>query len=244
MRSATLRAMTRRFGISLLRRASNSDARHRDRNGETWLMRRVGPETRRMIDVGCNHGEYSHAFLALFPDVEILAVEPVPLFFEHARAVLPATVDLQNVALSDGRDAIALYRKGGGANASPRAPKTKAFARITPTVVTGDALVAARGFGPAQFIKIDTDGYDLQALRGFSNSIDAWRPVIQFEFSRYWLDTRSQMRDVYDFFEGRDYRIGYLTPRAVDFTPYSTRLEVYAVNCNMVAAPAEKLAMF
>ena len=244
MRSATLRAMTRRLAVSLLRRANNSDARHRDRNGETWLMRRVGPRTRRMIDVGCNHGDYSRAFLALFPDVEILAVEPVPEFHAHARATLPAQVDLRNVALSDGREDVAIYRKGGGANASARVRKNKTFAKITPTVLTGDALVEARGFGPAQFIKIDTDGHDLPALRGFSRSIDAWRPVIQFEFSRFWLDTRSQMRDVYDFFEGRDYRIGYLTPRAVDFVDYSTRLETYAVNCNMVAAPAETRGLF
>jgi FkbM family methyltransferase len=244
MRSATLRAMTRRLAISLLRRANNGDPRRRDRNGETWLIGRVGPGARRIIDVGCNHGEYSRAFLDLFPEVEILAVEPVPAFFEHARAALPASVDLQNVALSDGVEELAIYRKGGGANASPRPPKNKAFARIEPTVTTGDALVEARGFGPAQFIKIDTDGYDLQALRGFARSIDAWRPVIQFEFSRFWLDTRSQLRDAFEFFEGRDYRIGYLTPRAVDFVTYDVRLEVYALSCNMVAAPTEKCGMF
>lgn len=242
--STILRATARRLAHLLLKHADNSDFHARARNGEHWLMRRVGPEVRRMIDVGYNHGEYSGAFLDLFPDVAILGVEPVPEFYARALAGLPAAVDLQNVALGDGLEAVVIYKKGGGANASPQRPKTKDFVRITPPTTTGDALAAARGFGPAQFIKIDTDGYDLRVLRGFSGSIDAWRPIVQFEFGRFWLDTASRLRDAFDFFGARDYQVGFLTPRSIDFVTYSDKLEYYAVNCNMVAVPSEKRRLF
>lgn len=242
--TAFLRRAARRLAFALLRRAYSSDPRSMARNGELWLIRRLGSGPLRLVDVGYNHGAYARAFLDIHPAGQVLGVEPVPEFHASASLTLPANVTLANVALSDEADEIVLYKKGGGANASPNRPRVKDFARLSVPAVTGDALIAAQGFGAVDLIKIDTDGYDLQALRGFSATVDACRPVIQFEFSRFWLDTRSRMRDAFAFFEGRDYALGRLTPRGVDYLDYHVELEVYALSCNMVAVPNEKRARF
>lgn len=234
-----MRRLLHRLGLSLIKRASGGGADMR-RNGERWLMGRVGPEARRVLDVGYNHGRYSAALLEVAPHLRILAVEPVTEFYEAGRAAAPEAVDLVNVALSDAPGEIALYRKGGGASASPTPPKSKTFAALTLRAVTGDALLAERGFEPVDFVKVDTDGHDMAVLRGLSRTIETARPVVQFEFGRFWLDTRAQLRDAFLFFEERDYRVGYLTRRGVWFVRPHVRHEIYGFSANMVAAPADR----
>ena len=85
-------------------------------------------------------------------------------------------------------------------------------------------------------IKIDVDGYDVKVIRGFSSVISKYRPIVQFEYSRFYIHTRTFLKDAYDFFCPKGYRIGRLMPDYIAFSEYKPRMELFATN-NYVALP-------
>lgn len=60
-------------------------------------------------------------------------------------------------------------------------------------------------------VKIDIEGYELAALRGFGNSINSIR-VIQFEFGGCNIDTRTYFQDFWLFFTKNDFDLYRITP--------------------------------
>lgn len=234
----------RRTAIKMLRASFNADNNDMERNGEVWLMRKIAPAVKNMIDVGYNHGMYTRHFLSIAPDLKVLGIEAMPEFFKESLASLPLGVTLLNIAAGKTEETLTIYKKGDGANASSIPAKGKDFQRHDLICMPGDKIVSEQGFGPAQHLKVDTDGYDMAVLLGFEASIDAWRPSVQFEFGRFWIETNYNLRDAYSFFADKDYKIGFLKPDSIEFFKYSPKLEIYAFNINLVAVPSERIAEF
>lgn len=44
------------------------------------------------------------------------------------------------------------------------------------------------------FLKVDTDGFDLRVLEGAEGTLMDARPIVQLEMSKYWADTSSGVR--------------------------------------------------
>ena len=103
----------------------------------------------------------------------------------------------------------------------------------------GDDLVRELGLTDVSLIKIDVDGYDIKVLRGLSSIIVEQRPIVQFEYSKFYIFTRCFLKDGYDFFIPLRYRIGRLMPGWIEFMEYSPRMEIFVTN-NYVAVPEER----
>lgn len=239
-----LHKFARQSAMRLLRWSLNADNHDMASNGEAWFAGKIAPRLKHAVDVGYNHGLYSEMLISHNRDVRILAFEPVEEFNQRAGRQDPDNVDLKSIALGETETRIDLYKKGGGANASPEKAGGKDFRHLTLDTRRGDSVVVETGFGPVDHIKVDTDGYDMAILRGFSKTIDASRPTIQFEFSKYWINTGFRLKDAYEFFAPRKYQVAVLHPSKLDFLPYSAKLEVYAFNVNMIALPEERSGEF
>jgi FkbM family methyltransferase len=156
----------------------------------SWLLDDVGPGSV-VFDVGANRGYVALALLARVPGLRLVAFEPNPGVLTKLTANLrlngfadraqvlglglgeyPARVPLFVAAsdtassLDDGRAA----RWGVGIRAS-----------VEVDVVTLDALVAAGRVPPPTHIKVDTEGFEAQVLRGARDTLRTHRPALYLE---------------------------------------------------------------
>ena len=67
------------------------------------------------------------------------------------------------------------------------------------------------GGQPIDMVKIDIEGHELDALKGFGDALYATK-VLQFEFGGCNIDTRSFFQDLWYFFQSRDFEIYRITP--------------------------------
>ena len=77
-------------------------------------------------------------------------------------------------------------------------------------------------------VKIDVEGHELTALKGFGNALNATR-VLQFEFGGCNIDTRTYFQDFWYFFKGQDFEIYRITPVGAEkITRYNERDEFFS----------------
>ncbi len=146
---------------------------------ELGLLRlsRLGFRPTAVIDIGANVGAWSRMSRRIFPGTRILAVEPQ----NNLQAALRKTAsELGNVTIAQtllgARSAAAVpfhvYEFSGMSSVFPDA-EAKPIATTAHDMVTLDELVAREGFPPAQLIKLDVQGYELEVLRGGANTLAA-----------------------------------------------------------------------
>lgn len=164
------------------------------------------------FDIGANIGDYTECMLKLVgPGGTVCAFEPNPEIAGHLAARLDAphlrinvcavsdAVEVRRPFFVDAREgmqgvASSLKRLDGMAEASRP---------IEVETTTVDHFCSARGVTP-DLIKIDVEGHELEVLRGATETIQARRPVIVFEFWETWWE--KSVRRIFDFLGGQ-YRL-------------------------------------
>jgi hypothetical protein len=88
-------------------------------------------------------------------------------------------------------------------------------------VTTGDEYCAGRGIAHIDFLKLDVEGLELPALRGFEGMLaDGRIDVIQFEYGFINLLPKFLLKDLHEFLNARGYAAGKVFPNYVDFREY------------------------
>ncbi len=217
--------------------ATNARHYNMSRNGEGWLIGELAEKLagRTVIDAGANHGHWTAHVLKAAPTANLYAVEMIPDFAAELRRRFGDRVTVVEDCLSDCRETVIAYKVGGGGRI-PNVPDPKKITPFNLQTRTGDDLAAEYGLTDIAMIKIDVDGYDIKVLRGFSNVIAEQRPVIQFEYSAFYVYTRTFLKDAYDFFEPLGYRVGRLMPNRIEFREYTGNMDNALTN-NYVAVP-------
>lgn len=196
-------------------------------NGEAWLVRSLAsPEPCLAIDAGANVGDWSAVYLAANPRAIVHAFEPVPAV---CRRLVAGIADPRLVAVKAGlsdRSGTATIRFDAAEPhfssliAEPRFNPHLASEPIEVPLVRGDAYCAERGIEGVDFLKIDVEGHDFDALCGFGAMLDEGRVrVIQFERNYATLFAR---RTLADFFERLEpvYSLFRLLPRGLEPLSY------------------------
>ena len=136
-------------------------------------LARLGLDRSRVVfDVGAHRGETVAAFELCFPSAHIFAFEPVRANFEALQACArPSRVTCLHTALGDRiEDAtIVLQEDSQTHSLNQRAEAGRAGSTETVRVTTLDAVCAERGIERIDFLKIDTEGYELAVLAGGSD---------------------------------------------------------------------------
>ncbi len=142
-----------------------------------------------VIDAGANIGIFSAFTASLSPRVKVFAFEPSEQNCKTMRKTIEANdlngrIELFNEALGDRRGAgnlmineikesnDTLEESGYGENSAARFKVERVF------VNTIDDFVENRGLKRVDFIKIDTEGYEKQILKGAAKTIGRFSPVI------------------------------------------------------------------
>jgi len=84
-------------------------------------------------------------------------------------------------------------------------------------LATLDSFLDERGIGVIGMVKIDTEGFDLDVLRGGERALASGRiELVQFEYNWRWLLNHVALRDVFEFIKDKPYRVGKLVGNAIE----------------------------
>jgi FkbM family methyltransferase len=152
----------------------------RERQG--WLQ---------LVDVGANVGDTIAAVDAAVPDGSYLCVEPnadnVALLHDNTRAMRSRGVRVvcEEVLCGETTGAVAgvLVENRGNSFLEHRASDaTDSLTDSLPVARLDDLVARNAGFERINVLKIDTEGYDFQVLRGAPRLVSEQKPALFFEF--------------------------------------------------------------
>lgn len=124
-----------------------------------------------ILDVGANVGQSVDSFLTFFPDCRILAFEPAPETFASlvATQAKNSRVSCYQWALG-AREEMRSFRNKGTSTMN-RIVDVDSGGTLQVDVRTGDAVCQKLGIEHVSYLKIDTEGFDLDVLQGFEGML-------------------------------------------------------------------------
>jgi len=168
----------------------------------------------KICEVGSNIGASLLQILKVRPHARVIAIEPSHRFLPFLKRNLQlAGIDrVEVLALLAGRSkgAVHLYNNASSASVGQERPELKARRKQAVTMTTLDEVYRERP--RVDFIKVDTDGFDLEVLRGTEETLKRDAPVLYFELFPALVSTSTPEADL-EWLQG----IGY--SRFVCFTP-------------------------
>jgi FkbM family methyltransferase len=172
-------------------------------------LRRAGFTPRKIIDAGAYRGEWTRLAQSIFPAAEFLMIEPQPPLrpvLEAVCASLPRARYCQ-VALGAATGTVSFQLSE--TNSRVMSPADAAVASESSCAVPMDTLARVarqENFLDADFLKLDLQGHELQALAGAGEMFGRVE-VIATEVSVLRIGEVPLIDDVWDAFRARGYRL-------------------------------------
>ncbi len=202
-----------------------------NRNGEARVLRLLGARSIGCIfDVGANVGDWLSIARQGCPSADIHCFEIIPDTFstlQQRHSSTPAvTLNLVGLAEQSGQVEVSHCLDDSGLSSMIAWPHGKRTATLWCNVVSGDDYCAEHDIDHIDFLKLDIEGAELPALRGFSRMLTTGSvDVIQFEYGYVNIPPKSLLKDIVDFLTVHGYAVGKMFPTYVDFRPYELRDE-------------------
>jgi FkbM family methyltransferase len=202
-----------------------------------------------VLDVGAHHGLYTLlAARRVGKGGRVIAFEPSErersLLARHLRLNRCGRVTIENWAVGSERGKAQLFLVEGGEDGcnSLRSPRTAAKSHTTEVeVISLDEYITANKIGNVDFLKLDIEGAELDALKGARGLLtSSERPVVLAEV----YEIRSEpwgykSREIVTFLEG----LGYQWHRvAADGQLLELDTDAETFDANLVAVPTERVS--
>lgn len=226
-----------------------------DTNGEMRFLVLIGamPEIAAydsIIDVGANRGDWTAVALERFSKKGIekfFCVEPVPTFAADLKRRFDAENGVHYVerVLSNCSGGFAeIFDIGGGGRmyrdfrgSEKVDASSKKIVSHKVEVSTGDEVFGALDIKP-YLVKIDCDGHDYHVLSGFREILRQRRPLVQFEYSDFWIGAGSRLKQACALLEEVGYNCYKMFPDRLVRFRFNPLFETFGYQ-NIVAAPRE-----
>jgi FkbM family methyltransferase len=186
-------------------------------SGEYAFLRKyfMGNPEGVVLDVGANIGNYSRMVLEFKPDATVYGFEPHPITYRKlAERLSGGNFTAINTAVGAEPGVLTLYDhedKDGSSHASLYKGVIEGFHKSRAiehkvNMTTLDEFASSHNPGKIALLKIDTEGHELEVLRGAKKLIDEGRiAVIHFEFNALHVYSRVFFRDFLDLLPGYDF---------------------------------------
>ncbi|TGL99189.1 FkbM family methyltransferase [Leptospira jelokensis] len=183
-----------------------------------WKLTELQREPKVIFDIGANIGSIALPFAKQFTDSVVHAFEPTFYAFEKLSENLKLNPDLNKriipvqVFLSDEIKEItnnAVYSSWKVDGSKQDHPiHGGILQKATNQQITLDSYVKEKKLQTVDLIKIDVDGFELEILRGASDTIDRFRPTIVFEFMGHTGEsTKTEFEKYIQFFDNKKYTL-------------------------------------
>ncbi len=249
------RRAVRKAASLLLSWSENRDDARMARNGEEWFLGALATDwaragrtvSRVVIDVGANRGDFTTAVLAAADargvPVDVYACEPGPSAVAElaARFAGEPRVTIVQAAVSDFEGTAPLFASSGASELASLVKRDARTQEVPPQVevTTLAALIASGGIARVDFLKLDIEGAELEALRGLGDRLKpSTIAVILFEYGGTTLDAGHRLRDFFELLTARGYRVAKLFPGWIEVRSYQPQFDnFYYSNWVAVASP-------
>lgn len=231
-----------------------------DTSGEVYMQDRMalvlaGRTAPVVLDVGGNLGQWTLQFLDIarktpgfdMDGLRYFVFEPVPATRERLTANIADAgwahmAHVEPFALSD-RVGTAHINILGAATSGRNSIVDGLLAaeadveRIAIETTTIDMICAREGIDRIDFVKIDAEGHDFAVISGAAELLAREAvDVIQFEYTKRWIDSRTFLKDVFATLEGTPYVLARIRPRGLEvFAAWHAEMErFFAANYAIV----------
>lgn len=205
---------------------NNCDSRT---NGEHRFYCSIRDQIRVIFDVGCRSDTEFTSFSG-----EVHYFDPMPEFIEALRRAPHANQKAYFNAFGLGHEEAQMYYY----------PRYQSFYdrinschvsddsnKITLHIKKGKDYMIEHDVKEIDFLKIDTEGYELNVLKGFEDGLSSVK-IIQFEYGGTFLDNHVTLREITDYLDQRGFsNFSYLTNEGP--VPISDFMDHYQY-CNIV----------
>lgn len=168
-----------------------------------------------ILDVGANLGEYSVLLQESFPNSKIYSFEPNPNTFAVLKKNLPEGCIPQNFGLGITEKTDQLYfdeenttsvQATSDKEILETIAKTKKITSTTIKIERLDEFCAANNINHIDFLKIDTEGFEMEVLQGAGEFITKKKiHIIQFEFNEVNIVKRQFLKDFFEILNQYDF---------------------------------------
>jgi FkbM family methyltransferase len=199
-----------------------------------------------IFDVGANVGQSTLRFRESFPEAAIFAFEPAEAAYGTLLRTIESLPRVQAFRLALGREASRAHMRAKGSSPTNRiveAPSLLERSGLAPVaIVAGDAFAAEHGIDRIGFLKIDTEGHDLDVLVGFQRMLSEMRiDVLQTEVGMNPENTRhAPLEAVKAYLESLGYRVVFLYEQTLDIAfsgrPVLRRLNAVFASASTIEA--------
>jgi FkbM family methyltransferase len=181
------------------------------------LHRVVGPRTRTIVDVGANRGQAASAFMNAFQEACVYSFEPQPSALAELNGLAAKSPRLKvfpyalgsdtramplNIAASDDGSSLLDFHEPG------RHPWTTPAGTLEVEVRRLDEMVHSLNLERVDLLKIDTQGFDLEVLRGAGELLQSGTiraVLIELNFDSYYSG-QAKAADIFGHLAERGYR--------------------------------------
>jgi FkbM family methyltransferase len=153
--------------------------------------------------------------------------EPTPSTFDvlHHRYAHLSSLTLSQSALSSssGTQGFLDIGDNSGRNTLVTASLIEQKSGVLRDVVTrtGSSYCSEASIPRISLLKIDTEGWDFEVLRGFDELLSSQRiDIIQFEYGYSSGEAGWLMSDAFQLLEGLGYQVGPVRPGGIEFRPF------------------------
>lgn len=206
-------------------------------NGEWRFMKLNLGQCKIVFDVGANIGEWTTLALNINNNISVHCFEPNHYAFNKLiKKKFPTSVICNNFGLSSikGENDLYIFENGSGLNSLYQRHGLENGWNLKPQhkkeKVQLDTLqnyCNEKNISKIDYMKIDVEGHELEVFKGGRDLFTNVRvDIIQFEYGGCNIDSHVLLKDIFDFFKGRDYDFYKIYP---DYTKlikrYDQRLE-------------------
>jgi FkbM family methyltransferase len=194
-----------------------------------------------LFDVGANNGEYLHLVLRALGNRQLRAFsfEPQSASFEALRVKYgdDPRVELKKIALGSNEGTAEIFFTVNGETTASLVSQSlsdhsKAGQSCSETVLlsTIDQICRENGIEHIDLLKIDTEGYELDVLRGASEMLKRGGiSAIQFEFGDTFLHTPYHFIDFWEFLSPQYKMYRILRQGLTEVHRYTPDLDIYKI---------------
>ncbi|MEK7676801.1 MAG: FkbM family methyltransferase [Verrucomicrobiota bacterium] len=225
---------------------NNGDERS---NGEALLTRLIGPHLHSVFDIGANLGNWTALLLEANPECVTYAFEPSPQTYLSLKSRYKSwpNVRVFQTGLGDQKGTLQFHDYGDNSGLSSFLSREgsvglKAERVIEVPITTLDAFCAEHSLSHIDFVKVDTEGYEMAVLRGMSSSLGQRRiSMIQFEYGGTWLDAFENLANANQLLQRHGYCLFRLRQTGLEKVNYDSRRHECFKYSNFVAVASPEI---
>ncbi|KKP27047.1 MAG: Methyltransferase FkbM family [candidate division TM6 bacterium GW2011_GWF2_30_66] len=207
-------------------------------NGELNIIKKIIKPGDVVFDVGANVGEWSTHVFSNVDSILIHSFEPIKFVYDKLKNnLMNKNVVTHNMALSNNTGSKIFYYYPVNSELSGfydrdilREKFNIRAEKILVDVSTIDLFCNENEISHIDFLKIDTEGEELNVLLGAKSFLEQKRiSIVQFEYGGTYLDSKIKLKQVFDLFMGFNYLIFKIIPNGLmRITQWEDELENYA----------------